>query len=332
MKRRAAGDGGEVERLALPHRRPVLPFRARCARCRCAARRRGRGARIRARDRRRPPAADASRFGRCASPVARASARAPRASSARRRRAVDHHHHLVPRLVLLARRLAPARVVVRVARRVPAVGGEVAAAAEGDRAVDHQQLLVVAGAEGRAGEPEADAAAAEPLGRRPGATGPGRPRSASACPRSAPARRGPAGAPRAPSRKGPISSRQVRRPARCSSAPGRRRVRGSKSQPSSRIERRARSMASRAAAKYAALSRRNAALAAASTRQQVSPGRSSDGGGRARPLHEARGGVTPGRRRQFGHRPAAPCPSGRRGGVSGGRRRDRSGSAPPDHA
>ena len=70
--------------------------------------------------------------------------------------------------MLLARGLAPARVAVRVARRVPPVGGEIAAAAEGDGAVHHQQLLVVARAQGRAGEFEADSAAAEPPRRRPG--------------------------------------------------------------------------------------------------------------------------------------------------------------------
>ncbi len=42
----------------------------------------------------------------------------------------------------------PSRVLVEVARRVPAIHAEVPAAAEGDLVVDHQDFLVVAGAIG----------------------------------------------------------------------------------------------------------------------------------------------------------------------------------------
>jgi hypothetical protein len=62
--------------------------------------------------------------------------------------AIDHHHHLVARGVEFLVGHDPPRVVVAVARRVPAVDGDVATAAEGHPVVDHQHLLVVTRSEG----------------------------------------------------------------------------------------------------------------------------------------------------------------------------------------
>ena len=83
-----------------------------------------------------------------------------------RRIAVDHHRHLVPRRVLQAAGHDPAAVGVEVGGGVPAVDPEVAAAAEGQPVVDHQHLLVMAGAEGDAGvQGEVDPRALEPSPR-----------------------------------------------------------------------------------------------------------------------------------------------------------------------
>ena len=60
----------------------------------------------------------------------------------------------------------PARIVLQVARRVPPIDADVAAAAKGQRVVDHQHLLMVTGAEWHVVvQPELDACAAEPFAR-----------------------------------------------------------------------------------------------------------------------------------------------------------------------
>ncbi len=80
-----------------------------------------------------------------------------------RRFAIDHHHHLVARRRAGAARHDPARILVQVGRGVPAVWSEVGAADEGDQIVDHQHLLMMAGAIGHAGvEAEAHRSAMEP--------------------------------------------------------------------------------------------------------------------------------------------------------------------------
>ena len=65
-----------------------------------------------------------------------------------RRRAIDHHLDVVERPIGMARGIDAMRIVARVGRRVPAPDREVEAAGEGDRIVDHDDLLVLRAAEG----------------------------------------------------------------------------------------------------------------------------------------------------------------------------------------
>ncbi len=79
------------------------------------------------------------------------------------RLAVHQHHDLVPGRRAAAAGHDPPRILVEVGGGVPAVGGEVGAATEGDQVVDHQHLLVMAGAVGDAGvQAEAHRRAVEP--------------------------------------------------------------------------------------------------------------------------------------------------------------------------
>ena len=80
-----------------------------------------------------------------------------------RRRSVQHAHHLVPGRWNHAGRLAPARIAREMLFGVPAIGRDVAAAAEGDLIVDHHHLLMMAGAQNaRPVQPELHDPAAEP--------------------------------------------------------------------------------------------------------------------------------------------------------------------------
>ncbi len=67
-----------------------------------------------------------------------------------RGRTVHHHHHLMARRMVISTRHQAARFAVKMGRRVPAVGAEVQAAADGHLVVDDKDLLMVARAVGDA--------------------------------------------------------------------------------------------------------------------------------------------------------------------------------------
>ena len=91
-----------------------------------------------------------------------------RASSRERRGrlAVDHRLHVVERRIGRAGEIDAARIVEPMLARVPAPGGQIEPARERDRVVDHDDLLVLRGAERKVVvEAEADSAVAFPNAR-----------------------------------------------------------------------------------------------------------------------------------------------------------------------
>ncbi len=157
------GDGLQVQGLGLAHLGAVAPVRLGAGDGDAGSGEAGRH------ERRPGIAGDALAFGRRRQGHAllgRAPALAGEVAERPGGLAVDHHHHLVARGVLQAARHDPAAVRVEVGGGIPAVHAEIAAAAEGEAVVDHQHLLVMAGAEGHAGvEREVDPRALEPLAR-----------------------------------------------------------------------------------------------------------------------------------------------------------------------
>ena len=191
----------------------------------------------------------------------------------RGRVAVDDHLHVVNRNVGTILRIAAPRLDRTVLGRVPAPQGEVDAAAVGHRVVDHDDLLVVSGAERQpVVEPNLDSPALSP------AEHPAREKLAlrGKDQRMVPEQDSDLELALVPEHTTQQLAELRRANARVLPSSPRRQVRLCSSQPRMKIERSARSNDSRSAPKYSAASINTAARGARTLRQQVSPSTRKD--------------------------------------------------------